>query len=103
MTARAVCLTAALFMGIALVACAGAPVQEMSDARQAVSIADQLQAGKAAPNEMSAAHSYLDKAQAALDAGDYGSAREAATLARQAAVKALNISQVQQTGAHGPP
>lgn len=103
MAARAVRLVAAFVLAAAAVACAGAPVQEMSDARQAVSIADQLQAAKAAPNEMAAAHDYLDKAQAALDSGDFGAAREAATLARQAAVKALNISQAQQSGGHGPP
>jgi len=96
-------LLAAALLGGVLAACAGAPVQEMSDARQAVSVADQLQAAKAAPTEMATAHQYLEKAQSALDAGDYRAAREAALLARQAAVKALDISQQQQqTGGHGP-
>lgn len=96
-------LLAAIVFGLVLAACASAPVQEMSDARQAVSVADQLQAGKAAPNEMAAARDYLQKAQAALDAGDFGAAREAATLARQSAVKAIKISQSQQAGGHNPP
>jgi hypothetical protein len=88
---------------IAFCGCAGAPVQEMSDARQALAAAEQGHAEKTAPTEMSVARRYMDAAQAALDSGDYGTAREDATLASQAAAKALGISQAQNATGRAPP
>lgn len=93
----------AMLIAVALFGCAGAPVQEMSNARQALAAAEQGHADKTAPAEMSVARRYMDAAQAALDSGDYGTAREDATLASQAAAKALSISQAQGVAGHAPP
>jgi len=101
--ARALYVFVAAAAAAALYGCAGAPVQEMSDARQAMAAAAQVHAEKAAPTEMSVARRYMDAAQAALDSGDYGTAREDAILASQAAAKALSISQAQNTAGHAPP
>lgn len=78
-----------------LTACAGAPVQEMSNARQTVMAAQQAGAAATAPQAMEQAQKFLDDAQAALDAGDYAAARKAAERARDAALKALQLSQKQ--------
>jgi len=78
---------------VVLSACAGAPVQDMSNARQAVAAAQQAGATRTAASEMSKAQQLLQAAQAALDAGDYSSARRNAIEARNAAEKALRISQ----------
>ena len=93
----------ALCLLLGLAACAGAPVQEMSDARQAVAVASQAHAEKRAPSEMARAQKYLDAAQHALDQGDYSTARDDAFTARQAAIKALSISQRQDTNDRPPP
>ena len=90
-------------IAVTLFACAGAPVQEMSDARQTLAAAVQANADKKAPAEMQSAQHYLDAAQAALDAGDYSTAREDALKARQVALKALGMSQQQDVSGHSPP
>ena len=95
-------LTIAVAAGM-LFACAGAPVQEMSNARQTLAAAEQAQAGKSPSREIANAHRYLDEAQAALDAGDYSTAREDALKAQQIALRALAISQGQDVSGHGPP
>jgi len=93
---------AALVAALALAACAGAPVQEMSDARQAVAVAEQTLAGRPASPDLTGAHRYLQAAQAALDAGDYSTAREDARVARQLALRALGIAQPQDISSHSP-
>lgn len=85
---------------LVLAACAGAPVQEMSDARQAVSVAEQTLAGKPASPDLVSARQYLQAAQAALDSGDYAVAREDARLARQLALRAMGIAQPQDVSGH---
>ena len=92
-------LAAALASLILLIACAGAPVQEMSDARQAVAAAEQSLDGKPATPDLTKARAYLQAAQAALDAGDFGTAREDAQFARQLALRAMG----QPTDASGHP
>jgi len=74
-----------------LFACAGAPVQEMSYARQAVAAAEQTLADKPASPDLIRARQYLQAAQTALDAQDYSTAREDARLARQLALRALGV------------
>lgn len=101
--ARALRLLVVAGIAAALFACAGAPVQEMSNARQTLAAADQAQAQKSAPADMERARRFLDAAQAALDAGDYSTAREDALKARQAALKALGISQGQDVSGRSPP
>ena len=85
-------LAATLASLMLLIACAGAPVQEMSDARQAVAAAEQSLAGKPATPDLTRARQYLEAAQAALDAGDFGTAREDAQFARQLALRAMNLT-----------
>lgn len=103
--ARALRLLAVAVTAAALYACAGAPVQEMSNARQTLAAAEQAQSqtGKALPQDLANARHYLDEAQAALDAGDYSTAREDALKAQQIALKALAMSQGQDVSGHGPP
>ena len=76
-----------------LAACAGAPVQEMSDARQAVAAAEQTLAGKPVSPSLQSAQQYLQAAQAALDAADYSTARQDAQFARQLALRAMGLDQ----------
>ena len=83
--------------------CAGAPVQEMSDARQALAAAQQVHAEKGDAADLQRAQQYLDAAQKALDADDYSTAREDAQLARQSALRALSISQGQDINGRPPP
>ena len=85
-----------------LYACAGAPVQEMSDARQALAAAEQAWVGKAPSSDMESARHYMLEAQTALDAGDYSTAREDAQLARQAALRALMQNQGHDGSGHPP-
>lgn len=77
-----------------LAACAVAPVQEMSNARQAIEAARQAGAATHAPLELAAAERSLQQAEAALKTGDYRNARQHADAARTQAVaaqkKALN-------------
>ena len=80
-------------MLLTLAACASAPVQEMSNARQAIAAAQQAGAQKVAAKQMAEAQRMMDRAQTELDRGNYGSARQDAVLARSAAEKALRIAQ----------
>lgn len=77
-----------------LYACAtGPPVQEMSDARQAIAAAREAGAADRAAEDLLAAEAYLDSAQRSLSERAYGSARRDATLAKERARKALDISE----------
>ena len=101
--ARNLRLFAVVLAAVLACACAGAPVQEMSDARQALAAAEQAHADKPATPDMLRAQQYLDAAQKALDAGDYSAAREDAQLARQYALRALNVGQGQDISGHSTP
>src|SRR5579859_2972060 len=101
--ARALRLLAIATAAVVLNACAGAPVQEMSNARQTLAAAEQAQAGKSTQQDLTNARRYLDEAQAALDAGDYSTAREDALKAQQIALRALAMSQGQDVSGHNPP
>ena len=87
---------------VLLAACAGAPVQEMSDARQAVAAAEQTLAGKPASPTLESARQYLQAAQTALDSGDYSTARQDAQLARQLALRAMGLDQQADVSGHSP-
>lgn len=95
-------LAAALASLVLLFACAGAPVQEMSDARQAVAAAEQSLAGKPETPDLVKARQYLQAAQSALDAGDFGTAREDAQFARQLALRAMDLSNQPDLSSHSP-
>jgi len=101
--ARASRLLAVVATTAALFACAGAPVQEMSNARQTLAAAEQAQGAKSSPQDLANARRFLDAAQAALDAGDYSTAREDALKAQQIALKVLAMSQGQDVSGRGPP
>ncbi len=77
-----------------LFACsAGPPVQEMSDARQAIAAAREAGAGDRAAEDLRAAEAFLESAQRNLSERAYGSARRDATLAKEKARKALEVSE----------
>ena len=76
------------FSLLALTACATAPVQEMSDARQAIHSAETSGAVQRSPDSLLAAQNLLREAQDRLEAGAYGEARRYALDARDAAIKA---------------
>ena len=101
--ARALRLLAVGIAAAMLNACAGAPVQEMSNARQTLAAAEQAQAGATTQQDLQSARRYLDEAQAALDAGDYSTAREDALKAQQIALKVLAMSRGQDVSGHNPP
>lgn len=74
---------------ILLASCAVTPpVQEMSDARQAISAAREAQASRLAPGTLQRAEQSLDEAARGMEQGDYVDAREAAKLARRQAIRA---------------
>ena len=76
------------FSLLALTACATAPVQEMSDARQAIYSAEASGAAQRSPDALLEAQRLLGEAQGRLEAGAYGEARRYALDARDAAIKA---------------
>jgi len=76
-------------MSLMLLACSvNPPVQEMSNARQTIQSAYEVRADRLAPAALKEAERLLQKAAAALDAGDYPGAREYAIAAQQQATKA---------------
>ena len=77
---------------IVISACAGAPVQEMSDARQAVRAAQAAGADERAPAELAEARRLIADAQQHLQRHEYGLAQDTAVAARKQALRALEIS-----------
>lgn len=72
-----------------LASCAVAPpVQEMSDARQAINAAREANASQFAPASLRKAEESLDEAARGLEQGHYLDAREAAKAARAFAIRA---------------
>jgi uncharacterized lipoprotein YajG len=69
-------------------ACAAAPVQEMSDARQAIRSAEAVGAVRRSSVALSTAQRLLQEAQAQLEAGAYDDARRHALDAREEAIRA---------------
>ncbi len=65
-----------------------APVQEMSDARQALKAAEEVGARTRAAASYEAAQHLLDKAEMALEDGAYGDARKNALAAKEYAIEA---------------
>lgn len=89
-TTRFLTLLVAVFM----TGCATSPpVQEMSDARQAIAAAEDADALRLAPRPLSEARRYLDEAEAQIRAGSFGMARSNAVRAKNSAVDALQASQ----------
>lgn len=78
---------------LVLSACAGPPVQEMSDARQAIQAAEAAGAQKWAPVPLSQARDFLDSAEKKLEKRAYNGARNDARQARQKASHARTIAE----------
>jgi hypothetical protein len=75
---------------LVLAACgSGPPVQEMSDARQAIAVAREAGAGERAADQLRAAEALLDSAQQKLTDHAYDEAREDALQAKLKALDAL--------------
>lgn len=85
-----------LMLGLLLVAAAcqsTPPVQEMSDARQAIAVAKSAGAAEFAGPDLQAAEAYLESAQKKLAERAYSQARRDAMQARDKALEALAISE----------
>ena len=85
---RLLLLVITLLAGVQFTGCAGAPVQEMSDARQAVRAADQADAAQYAPDLFAEAQRLLKLAQTNISRGDYRESREYALQCREKAIEA---------------
>ncbi len=77
-----------------LVACAGTPTQEMSDARQMIQAAREGGAERFAPAYLARARRALEDAQKALEVRDFRKARRRAEEARRWAARAQAQAQV---------
>ncbi len=77
----------------ALSACAAPPVQEMSDARQAIQAAEAAGAPEYAPVVLGQAKDYLSSAERKLEKKAYNGARSDARLAKQKATHAKSIAE----------
>ena len=82
----------AVFVGIlALLGCHGPPVQEMSDARQAIAAASAAGAPASTSPDLYAAQAAIARAEGHLEAKEYVRARLAALEAKRHAVTALGV------------
>ena len=88
---KAVLLLAALLVA----ACQTAPVQEMSDARQAISVAREAGASEQAPDELRQAENFLDSALRNLTHKEYKLARQDAVEAKNKALAALQRTELE--------
>lgn len=79
-------------LGLVLWACASAPIQEMSDARQALEAARRAQAEVLAPVELEEAQRHLMRAEQALEVRDYRRAHREAERAKTHAVAARSLA-----------
>jgi hypothetical protein len=91
-----------LLVALLLAACETAPpVQEMSDARQAIMVAREAGAADLAAAELAEAEKYLQNAEDRLDRHQYREARHAALEAKYRAQKALQLSEASKDGSGG--
>ena len=81
---------------LALAGCQSAPVQEMSDARQAITVAKKAGAEDLAPNDLKAAMDYLESAEGFINQRRYDMARSEAVNAKASALDALRLSSSDQ-------
>lgn len=72
--------------------CQSAPVQEMSDARQAITVAKNAGAEELAPVDLKAAIDYLQSAESFINQRQYDLARQDAVNAKASAMDALRRS-----------
>ena len=74
------------------------PVQEMSDARQAIRAAEQADAGRVAGDTLADARRFLEDAERQIQEEAYGPARMNAVRAKNRAVQALRSTQARDAG-----
>ena len=86
--AKTLFVSTVLLVAAALASCAGAPVQQMYDARQAVRAAEKAGAAQYAPDLLAEAQSHLQNARANMNTHEYRTARDEAELARAKAIEA---------------
>ena len=82
-----------LLIGLQMAGCVGAPVQEMSNARQAIRAARQAGAEQHAPAVLAEAQQLLDQANGNLQHGEYRAARDQAEQARAKALEARRLAE----------
>lgn len=82
-----------LALAVSVSGCAGAPVQEMSNARQAIKAAREAGAEKIVPTTLSEAQALLERAETNLQKRAYRDARRDAIAARSKATEALGAAQ----------
>ena len=83
-----------VFLALLAAGCATAPpVQEMSDARQAIAAAEDADAARLAPVPLTDARRFLAQAETQIRNQLFGLARTNAVRAKNRAVDALNASQ----------
>ena len=88
---------AAILVAALLTACQTAPpVQEMSDARQAIAVARQAGAAQHAVEPLREAERFLVDAQRNLTERAFGQARRNAVAAKNKALEALTVAESQQ-------
>ena len=81
-----------MLASLMLAACAGPPVQEMSDARQAVEAAEAAGAAEHAPMQLRYARDSIVNAERKLQTKAYNGARKDARRAKDKAKEALAIA-----------
>jgi hypothetical protein len=77
-----------------LAACAGAPLQEMSDARQAIRAAERAGAATHAPEPLAEAKQLVEQARSSMQKREYREARDDAEHARERAMEARRLAEV---------
>jgi hypothetical protein len=87
-------LIGAMFL---LLGCAAVPLQDMSNARQALQAAERVQAKQYAQEDYKRAELLLDEAERLMRSGQYDSARELAQRAKAIAVAARAASLAART------
>ncbi len=90
----------AVAMVVAVTGCqTSPPVQEMSDARQAITVAKEAGARETATAALNSAIEFLQSAERSLTMRDYARARRDAILAKDKALEALKITEASKADA----
>ena len=86
-----------VFLGTVTTACATAPVQEMSDARQTIRSAEEAGAARYSLQHLRQAQQLIERAELSLEAGAYFDARRFALDARDEAILAREKALAQES------
>ena len=92
-------LLAALLAAPLVTGCAGMPLQQMSDARQAIRAAERAGAEQHAPALLDEARRLVESARQSMHKGEYREARDDAETARAKAMEARRIAEAAQGAA----